>query len=91
VGGIWFQSSKEADRWGDLVAQQRAGRISGLRRQVSFPLRVNGLLITRYRADAVYIEDGRRVVEDVKGMRTAIYKLKKKLMAAVHGIEIREV
>lgn len=32
-----------------------------------------------------------KVVEDVKGVRTLAYKFKKKLMKAVHGIEIREV
>ena len=31
------------------------------------------------------------VVEDVKGMTTAMFKLKAKLMKAVHGIEVRVV
>jgi hypothetical protein len=33
---------------------------------------------------------GRRITEDVKGARTAVYKLKRALMQAVHGITIRE-
>lgn len=69
---------------------QIAGAISGLRLQVRFPLRVNGVTVANYLADFVYVRDGRRVVEDVKGMRTAVYKLKCRLMQAVHGIEILE-
>lgn len=46
---------------------------------------------THYIADFVYIDaDGKQVVEDVKGYKTEIYKLKKKLMLWRHGIEIME-
>ena len=44
----------------------------------------------KYKADFRYIEKGETVVEDVKGMRTPVYNLKRHLMKAVHGIEIRE-
>ena len=44
-----------------------------------------------YIADFVYEENGETVVEDVKGIRTADYKIKRKLMLWVHGIRIREV
>ena len=44
-----------------------------------------------YVADFVYREDGRKVVEDAKGVRTEAYKIKRKLMLWVHGIKIREV
>lgn len=43
-----------------------------------------------YFADFVYKEDGKLVVEDSKGYRTADYKIKKKLMLWVHGIRIKE-
>lgn len=45
-----------------------------------------------YVADFVYLDlfDGKEIVEDAKGYRTAIYKLKKKLMKAVHSIDIFE-
>ena len=43
-----------------------------------------------YVADFTYIENGQLVVEDVKGMKTDAYKIKKKLMLWVHGIRIRE-
>lgn len=44
-----------------------------------------------YRADFVYIEDGIQIVEDVKGFCTPEYKIKRKLMKYIHGIEIKEV
>lgn len=52
-----------------------------------------GKLIERecsYVADFVYIEDGKQVVEDTKGFRTADYKIKRKLMLYLHGIRIKE-
>ena len=44
-----------------------------------------------YYADFVYTKNGREVVEDTKGMRTEVYKIKKKLMLQVYGIRIKEV
>ena len=46
-----------------------------------------------YYADFVYIdtETGKEVVEDAKGVRTEAYRIKKKLMLSVHGIQIKEV
>ena len=43
-----------------------------------------------YVADFVYQQDGRTVVEDVKGHKTRDYILKRKLMLYVHGIRIKE-
>ena len=44
-----------------------------------------------YFADFVYYEDGEMIVEDAKGMRTAEYIIKRKLMLERYGIRIREV
>mgnify|MGYP002508203240 CR=1 FL=1 len=46
---------------------------------------------TTYVADFVYLQNGRVVVEDVKGFKTPEYKLKKKMMRAFRGIAIQEV
>lgn len=43
-----------------------------------------------YVADFVYTEDGKRIVEDTKGFRTADYILKRKMMLYFHGIKIKE-
>lgn len=44
-----------------------------------------------YIADFVYTQDGNEVVEDAKGMRTAVYRIKRKLMLERYGIQIKEV
>lgn len=90
VDGFVFHSKKEAQRYGQLKMLEQTGQISNLKLQVPYPLKVNGALITTYIADFVYDEDGREVVEDVKGKRTPEYKIKKKLMLAVLKIAIFE-
>lgn len=94
VGGLTFDSKKEADRWNELLILEKAGEIDGLVRQVPYRLEVNGFLVCTYVADALYFDRSSRswVTEDVKGgPRTRVYAIKKKLMLACHGIEIREV
>ena len=91
VDGRTFDSKKEAAHFALLKKRQQAGEISALRLQVRFPLKVNGVKVAAYVADFTFVEKGRRVVLDVKGVRTAIYKLKARLMLAIHGIEIQEV
>jgi hypothetical protein len=94
IDGIRFDSKKEARRWFELVSLQRQGKISGLVRQVTIPIRVNDVVVCRYRADAKYIENGKIIVEDTKSKITKtnpVYRLKKKLLAATLDIEIREV
>ena len=94
VDGVTFDSAKEARRFLALKAEQAAGRISGLRLQVRFPLRVNDVRVCAWVADFVYLRNGVRVVEDVKSeitRRHPVYRLKKKLVAACLGIEITEV
>ncbi len=86
-----FDSRKEAERYAELVLLERAGRIANLRRQVPFALVVGGVHVCDYVADATYQEGERLVVEDVKGMRTPVYRLKKRLMLACHSIDIKEL
>lgn len=54
-----------------------------------------GKLIERecsYYADFVYKDaQGRQIVEDTKGMRTADYIIKRKLLLYIHGIQIHEI
>lgn len=89
--GIVFDSQKEARRYGELRLLERAKEISGLQLQPRFPIVINGVKVCTYVADFGYVDHtGSPIVEDVKGMKTPIYNLKKKLMKAVHGIDIRE-
>ena len=93
--GIWFASKREAARYAELNLLERAGEISDLKLQPSFELQPafvhNGKRerAIRYVADFEYIEKGVRIVEDVKGVGTPVFKLKRKMMLFVHGIEIR--
>jgi hypothetical protein len=93
VDGITFDSKKEAERYATLRIRERAGEIELLATQVRLPIRIDGVLVCTYVADFTYFDRATRtnVVEDVKGMKTAIYRLKKKLVKAVLGIEITEV
>ena len=90
VDDITFDSKKEAKRYSQLKLMLRAGAISDLKLQPRFDLIVNGVKCGFYKADFDYIENGKRVIEDVKGMKTPVYNLKKKLVKAIHGIDIFE-
>lgn len=94
IDGIRFDSKREARRWLELQLLERAGLISELRRQVRFDLVVNQQPVCAYLADFTYQEHGAVVVEDVKSIATKrlpVYRLKKKLLKALTGVEIREV
>ena len=90
--GQVFDSVKEFHRYGVLRLLERAGKISDLKRQVSFELipKQDGERACTYVADFTYYEDGKLVVEDCKGFKTEVYRLKRKLMLWVHGIRIKE-
>lgn len=96
VDGITFDSRKEADRYLVLKGMEEDGTIEDLRRQVRYELipafDVDGKHYrpVSYMADFVYREDGHEVVEDVKGMRTDVYRLKSKLFARRYGKVIKE-
>lgn len=100
--GIEFDSKKEAKRWQELRNLERAGVISDLERQVRFELipsqkiKVDGKTETAerpvsYVADFVYFENGEKIVEDTKGVRTKDYIIKRKLMLFVHNLKVREI
>lgn len=86
-----FDSQREHRHWMELKVRERAGEISHLQRQQDFVIEHNGVVITRYRADFIFFEDGQRVVADSKGFRTDTYRLKAKMMKAFFNIEIREM
>ena len=91
-----FDSKREYERWCELKLLQRAGKIRDLRRQVRYnlvPAQYNKIRNERpvdYIADFVYLQNGRTVVEDVKGKRTPEYIIKRKLMLYLRGISVLE-
>lgn len=91
VDGIAFASRREANRYAELKMEQQAGEITDLRRQIPFSLDVNGIHICDYEADFVYTREHKQIVEDAKGKRLELFRLKKALMLAIHGIVVVEV
>ena len=95
IDGITFASKREASRYAELKLLQRIGEIVELECQPRYPLTLNGVKLATYVADFRYrrVVSGEIVVEDVKSKPTItdVYRLKKKLMLAIHGIELNEV
>lgn len=96
--GHKFHSIRERNRYIGLKAMQERGEIRSLQLQQVFIL-VESVVINdrkippmKYIADFTYFEDGGGfVVEDVKGFKTREYLMKRQMMKAFHGIDIREV
>lgn len=89
-----YASKREATHAERLKLLERAGEISDLEEQPKFLLipAQPGMRPTFYYADFSYVDrDGVRHVIDVKGFRTEVYRLKKKLVAFVHNVVIEEV
>ena len=102
VDGITYDSTKEANRFQQLLLMERSGRISELRRQVRYELQEGFIGLAGkwvrpiyYVADADYREGGRHVVEDTKSPATRkikSYQLKRKMFEKRYPeIEFREV
>lgn len=95
VDNITFDSKREAARYSDLKLLERGKVISDLKLQVPFVLLPSVVIAgrkkpaLRYIADFVYMENGKQVVEDVKGMLSEVYKIKRHHMA-VMGLTILE-
>lgn len=91
----YFASKFEAKRFAELSLLEKTGQISELLSQITYPIKINGVHICKYIADFQYKNiAGNLVVEDTKGDEKAVtesFKLKRKLMGAVHGIEIKIV
>lgn len=85
IDGIKFDSKKEAKRYIALRELEKKGNIEKLMLQPRFLLqegfRKNGKAYRKieYVADFMYEQDGKLIIEDVKGIKTDVYKLKQKL------------
>ena len=96
--GHKFDSKREYERYQVLRAMERNGEIMDLRTQVTYTL-IPSQYIGRkcverplkYIADFTYVHGGETVCEDVKGYRTDVYRIKRKLMLYIHGIRVHEV
>lgn len=89
-----FPSHLQAMYYNRCLVLQKAGEIETIEHEVWFEFVVNGVFVGRYRLDfRVTYADGRVDHVDTKSKPTltAMYLLKKALMLACHGIEVREV
>lgn len=91
LDGHTFDSKAEAKRYCELKLLERAGAIRGLNIQPRFelqePFMCDGKKYRKieYIADFSYYKGSQMIVEDVKGMKTDVYKLKKKLFLKQYG------
>ena len=94
--GYNFDSKKEYKRYCELKLLVKSNLIFDLRLQVAYellPAQVGGFrkeLKIVYKADFVYNKEGKEIIEDVKGIKTDLYVIKRKLMKSI-GKEITEV
>lgn len=102
LDGYTFDSLSEAKHYQhSLLPRFKSGEITHLEVHPRFKCMINGVKICDYIADFSYInvkeiglqgQIGCQVVEDVKGFKTDVYKLKKKLVEAIYrGTKIIEI
>lgn len=93
LDGIRFASKAEARRYQELRLLERAGQIAELVLQPRYVLSVDGVKIGEYRGDFRYITlpSYAPVTEDVKGVRTDMYRWKIKHLRAQYGIVVTEI
>ncbi len=89
--GMKFDSKGEYARYLFLKDAEKQGNIINLQCQVAFKIDVNGQHICKYIADFTYLVNNVMIVEDFKGIETAIFRLKKKLMLAVLNIDVKVI
>ncbi len=91
--GYKFDSLRERKRYQELKVLQKVGIIKELTVHPVYVLEVNGQPICKMLPDFRYIEEGKIVIEDVKSIATItdVYKLKKKLLRACFGLEVKEI
>lgn len=93
--GVVFDSKREMQRWQKLKFKEIAGLIFDLKRQVSYPVEINGKHFCRYTPDAEYkTAEGQLVFEDCKSTGTrkdAAYRLRKKAFELSYGVQVTEV
>ncbi len=89
IDGIRFHSKAEARRYSTLKMLERTGKLTNIRCQPKFAIRINTVHVCNVVLDFAYIdEQGNEVYEDVKGKDNALSKLKRKLVQAAYGIQV---
>lgn len=87
INGLTFDSKKEANYYLYLLSEQQADRVTMFLRQVPIELTAGVKYIVDF---VVFRADGSVEWIDVKGMRTDMYKLKKRQVEELYPFEITE-
>ena len=89
IDGHRFASKAEAARYSELKLLQASGQVRWFIRQPRFDLGNNIVYVADFlvvwNADETTFSDTRVTVEDVKGVETDVFKLKKKLFESRFG------
>lgn len=100
IFGIVFDSKKESDHYLYLRSLEQRGEITQLRRQHRWEIEVKGRHIAWWLSDFDYTVPSHfggadvHVVVDVKSpitRKNATYRIKRKLVEAIHGFEVTEI
>ena len=92
LDGIWFDSRAEAARYVILMQMLKRNEIRKLKLHPRFKLTDRHSYVADFSYDVIHREavPDSHVIEDCKGFRTAVYKLKKQMMKELYGIDILE-
>jgi hypothetical protein len=84
VDGVKYDSKFEASEAKDLTLLLKAGKIAGFESHVRIPLEVNGFHVSDYYIDFQVIHlDGTTEYIETKGLKTAVWALKWKILEAM--------
>jgi hypothetical protein len=84
VDGIMFPSKAEAARYCQLMELVRRGEIKNLKFQPVFKFACG----VKYVADFSYESKGQKIIEDVKGQETSVFKLKRRMLKHEFGVDV---
>jgi hypothetical protein len=98
VDGQRFASGAEAKRYAEMKILEKRGDIAALELHPVYQIVIDGAPvkmrnghIAKYTADFRYLENGVRVVEEVKGYVVRDYPLRRALVEHIYHVQIREV
>lgn len=88
--GVIYDSKAEARRAQELDILLASGYISDLKRQEKLDFFVNNKKMFTYIPDFTYFDNTKQihVYEDVKGVQTPVFRIKKKCIEAYYNIKI---
>ncbi len=89
--GMKFDSKLELQRWQFLNDCLKKGKIKELKRQQRIQVILGRNRVCDYIADFSYEINNKTIYEDVKGVVTAIFRLKAKLIKVIYDIDIKIV